>query len=404
MFRNLPVGLLFLAVFLTQPLEVFAQAKNYGPGVSDNEIKLGQTMPYSGPVSALSALGKAELAYFDMLNASGGVNGRRIKLISLDDGYNPAKTVEQTRALVENENVLALFSSLGGATNGAIHKYVNDKKIPHLFIASNLMRWADPEHFPWTIQSIRAPFYLEGQVYARYILRVHPKAKIAILYFHEDTAKDYLAGFKSVLGDKAATMIVSEATHDFNDPTVDSQIVTLKASGADTLLTLAGPKHAAMAIRKVYDIGWRPLQIVPFFASSIGAVLKPAGLEKSIGLISSAVAKDPSDAQWRDDPAVKDYLAWARTWYPNGDLMAWDNVVGYSKGQLMAEVLRRCDDDLTRENLLRQATHIKHLQLPMMLPGITIDLSPSDYLPIEQVQLIRFDGKQWVRFGEIEGR
>ena len=404
MFRNLPVVLLFLAVFLTQPLEVFAQAKNYGPGVSDNEIKLGQTMPYSGPVSALSALGKAELAYFDMLNASGGVKGRKIKLISLDDGYNPAKTVEQTRALVENENVLALFSSLGGATNGAIHKYVNDKKIPHLFIASNLMRWADPEHFPWTIQSIRAPFYLEGQVYARYILRVHPKAKIAILYFHEDTAKDYLAGFKSVLGDKAATMIVSEATHDFNDPTVDSQIVTLKASGADTLLTLAGPKHAAMAIRKVYDIGWRPLQIVPFFASSIGAVLKPAGLEKSIGLISSAVAKDPSDAQWRDDPAVKDYLAWARTWYPNGDLMAWDNVVGYSKGQLMAEVLRRCDDDLTRENLLRQATHIKHLQLPMMLPGITIDLSPSDYLPIEQVQLIRFDGKQWVRFGEIEGR
>lgn len=404
MFRNLPVGLLFLAVFLTQPLEVFAQAKNYGPGVSDNEIKLGQTMPYSGPVSALSALGKAELAYFDMLNASGGVKGRKIKLISLDDGYNPAKTVEQTRALVENENVLALFSSLGGATNGAIHKYVNDKKIPHLFIASNLMRWADPEHFPWTIQSIRAPFYLEGQVYARYILRVHPKAKIAILYFHEDTAKDYLAGFKSVLGDKAASMIVSEATHDFNDPTVDSQIVTLKASGADTLLTLAGPKHAAMAIRKVYDIGWRPLQIVPFFASSIGAVLKPAGLEKSIGLISSAVAKDPSDAQWRDDPAVKDYLAWARTWYPNGDPMAWDNVVGYSKGQLMAEVLRRCDDDLTRENLLRQATHIKHLQLPMMLPGITIDLSPSDYLPIEQVQLIRFDGKQWVRFGEIEGR
>ena len=404
MFRNLPVGLLFLAVFLTQPLEVFAQAKNYGPGVSDNEIKLGQTMPYSGPVSALSALGKAELAYFDMLNASGGVKGRKIKLISLDDGYNPAKTVEQTRALVENENVLALFSSLGGATNGAIHKYVNDKKIPHLFIASNLMRWADPEHFPWTIQSIRAPFYLEGQVYARYILRVHPKAKIAILYFHEDTAKDYLAGFKSVLGDKAASMIVSEATHDFNDPTVDSQIVTLKASGADTLLTLAGPKHAAMAIRKVYDIGWRPLQIVPFFASSIGAVLKPAGLEKSIGLISSAVAKDPSDAQWRDDRAVKDYLAWARTWYPNGDPMAWDNVVGYSKGQLMAEVLRRCDDDLTRENLLRQATHIKHLQLPMMLPGITIDLSPSDYLPIEQVQLIRFDGKQWVRFGEIEGR
>jgi branched-chain amino acid transport system substrate-binding protein len=404
LFRRCLLALLFSTTGLGQPLAVFAQAKKYGPGVDDREIKLGQTMPHSGPISALSAVGKAELAYFDMLNASGGVNGRKINLISLDDGYNPAKTVEHTRALVEKENVLALFSSLGGATNGAIHKYVNDRKIPHLFIASNLMRWADPRHFPWTIQSIRPPFYFEAQVYARYILRARPSAKIAILYFHEDSAKDYLEGFKNALGDKATAMIVAEATHDYNDPTVDSQIVTLKASGADTLLTLAGPKHAAMAIRKVHDIGWRPLQIVPFFASSIEAVLKPAGLEKSIGLISSAVAKDPSDPQWRDDPAVKDYLAWAKKWYTHGDAMAWDNVIGYSKAQLMAEILRRCGDDLTRDNLLNQAVHIKHLQLPMMLPGITIDLSPDDYLPIEQLQLIRFDGKQWVRFGEIVGR
>ncbi len=404
MFRLSLVVPLLLTVALGQPVGVCAQTKKYGPGVSDHEIMLGQTMPHSGPVSALSAVGKAELAYFDMLNASGGVNGRKIKLISLDDGYNPAKTVEHTRALVEKDNVLALFSSLGGATNGAIHKYVNDKKIPHLFIASNLMRWADPQQFPWTIQSIRAPYYLAAQVYARYILQVRPQAKIAILYFNEDTAKDYLAGFKGGLGNKAGSMIVAEATHDMADPTVDSQIVTLKASGADTLLTLAGPKHAALAIRKVHDIGWRPLQIVPFFASSIGAVLKPAGLEKSIGLISSAVAKDPGDPQWRDDPAVKDYLAWAKKWYPSGDPLAWDNVIGYSQGQVMAELLRSCGEDLTRENLLRQATNIKDLQLPMMLPGITIDLSPRDYLPIEQVQLIRFDGKQWVRFGEMAGR
>ena len=403
MFRKSLLVLIASIAVLVAPPELFAQGKNYGPGVSDHEIKLGQTMPHSGPLSALSAVGKAEVAYFEMLNASGGVNGRKIKLISLDDGYNPAKTVEQTRALVENVHVLALFSSLGGATNAAIHKYVNDNKIPHLFIASNLMRWADPTHFPWTIQSVRAPFYVEGQVFARYILKIRPNAKIAILSFQEDTAKDYLAGFRSVLGDRANAMIVAEATHEMNDPTVDSQILTLKASGADTLLTLAGPKHAAMAIRKVYNIGWRPLQIVPFFASSISAVLKPAGLEKSIGLISSAVAKDPSDPQWQDEPAMKDYLAWAKKWYASGDPLTWDVVVGYIKGQLMAEVLRRCGDELTRENLLRQATGIKHLQMSLMLPGITIDLSPTDYVPVDQVQLIRFDGARWVRFGPVLG-
>jgi branched-chain amino acid transport system substrate-binding protein len=390
------------AISASAPIAL-AQSKRYGPGVSDSEIKLGQTMPYSGPLSPLSAVGKSGAAYFDLINAQGGVNGRRVRLISLDDAYNPAKTVEHTRSLIEQERVLALFASLGGATNGAIHKYVNDRGVPHLFISTNLMRWADPQRFPWTIQSIRAPFYLEGKIYGQHVARVRPNAKIALLHFLEDTAKDYVAGFKEGLGERAPSMIVAQATHDFGDPTVDSQIISLQASGADTLLTLAGPKHASMAIRKVYDMGWRPLHIVPFFASSIGEVLKPAGLEKSVGLISSAVAKDPADPQWRDDPAMKDYLAWAKRWY-SGDANAWDSVVGYSKAQLLVHILKQCGDDLTRENLLRQATNIRDLQLPMLLPGIQVTLSPSDYLPIENLQLVRFDGQRWVSFGPIVGR
>jgi branched-chain amino acid transport system substrate-binding protein len=401
MSRTASLTSLLFAFAIANPLAALAQDKNYGPGASDTEIKLGQTMPLSGPLSALSAVGKSGAAYFDMINAQGGINGRKINLIMRDDGYNPAKTVEHTRALIENEQVLALFASLGGATNAAIHKYVNERAVPHLFISTNLMRWADPRHFRWTIQSIRPPFFQEGKAYARYVLQARPRARIAILYFTEDTAKDYLAGFREGLGDRAKTMIVAEATHDFADPTVDSQIVTLKASGANVLFTLAGPKHASMVIRKVYDIGWRPLHVVPFFASSVGEVLQPAGMEKSIGLISSAVAKDPADPQWRDDAAMKAYLAWAKRWYPQGDPNAWDNVVGYSKAQLMVHILTQCGDDLTRENLLRQAVSVHNLQLPMMLPGIKVDLSPTDYLPVEAMQLVRFDGKSWVRFGDL---
>jgi branched-chain amino acid transport system substrate-binding protein len=386
---------------ITNSLVTLAQETKHSPGVSDTEIKLGQTMPLSGPLAALSAVGKSGGAYFDMINAQGGVNGRRIRLIMRDDGANPTKTVEHTRSLIEQENVLALFASLGSATNSAIQKYANDKGVPHLFISTNLKRWSDPMHFPWTIPSIRPTFYLEGKVYAQYILQIRPNAKIAVLHFLEDTARDYWAGIRDGLGEKAATMIVADATHDFADPTVDSQIVSLKASGADTLFTLAGPKHASMAIRKVYDIGWRPLHIVPFFASSVGEVLMRAGLEKSVGLISSAVAKDPADPQWRDDAATKEYLAWAKRWYPHGDPNAWDNVLGYSAAQLMVEILKRCGEDLTRENLLRQAVSVHDLQLPMMLPGIKVDLSPTDYLPVEAMQLARFDGRSWVRFGDL---
>ena len=377
--------------------------KRYGAGVTDTEIKIGQTMPYSGPASALSTTGKAQAAYFAMVNANGGVNGRKVRLISLDDGYSPPKTVEQTRKLVEVEKVLALFSPLGTASNSAIHKYVNANKVPHLFIASNLMRWADPEHFPWTMQNIRPPFHLDAKVFADYILKLRPTARIGVLYQNDDYGKDFLKGLKDGLGDKASTMIVAEASYELTDPGIDSQIATLKGAGADTFPNFTTPKFGAQAIRRAYDIDWKPLQLIAFPASAVGSVLRPAGVEKAIGLISTAVTKDPGDPQWRDDPAVKAYLAWAKQWYPEGDPTEWNNVFGYTVAQLMVEVLKRCGDELTRENLMRQATGIKDLQLPMMLPGIRINTSPQDYLPVEQVQLVRFDGERWVRFGDLAG-
>ena len=398
---------LFLSAIVAAALTAHSAAhaqKTYGPGVTDTEIKLGQTMPYSGPASALSAVGRANVAYFAMVNANGGVNGRKINLLSLDDGYSPPKTVEQTRRLVEVDNILAIFAPLGTAPNTAIHKYLNARKVPHLFIATNLMRWADPEHFPWTIQAPRPPFRLDAKFFADYILKTRPNAKIAVLYQNDDFGKDYLSGLKDALGEKARTMIVAEASYELTDPTVASQITTLKDSGADTFADFTTPKFGAQAIRRVYDIGWKPLHLILFTAASVDAVLRPAGLEKAVGLISSAVAKDPGDPQWRDDPAVKEYLAWAKKWYPDGDPYDWSNVLGYSLAQLMVHVLKGCGDDLTRENLLRQATDIKNLQLPMMLPGIKINTSPHDYLPVEQAQLIRFDGERWVRFGDIVGR
>jgi len=394
---RIAVLLLSLCVFAAQAEKIS------GPGVTDTEIKIGQTMPYSGPASALSTTGRAEAAYFAMINAKGGVNGRKITLISLDDGYSPPKAVEQTRKLVEVDKVLALFSPLGTASNSAIHRYVNANKVPHLFIASNLMRWADPEHFPWTIQNIRPPFQLDAKLYADYILKTHPNAKIAVLYQNDDYGKDYLKGLKDGLGDKAHTMIVAEASYELTDPSVDSQIVTLKGSGADTFANFTTPKFGAQAIRRAYDIGWKPLQLIAFPASSVSAVLRPAGPEKAVGLISTAVIKDPSDPQWRDDAAVKEYLAWAKQWYPEGDPEAWENAFGYTQAQLMVEVLKRCGDELTRENLLHHATDIRDLELPMMLPGIKINTGPKDYLPVEQVQLIRFDGERWVRIGDLVG-
>jgi branched-chain amino acid transport system substrate-binding protein len=395
-------SLVALTVSLQLGLTVALAEKKYDSGVTDTEIKIGQTMPYSGPASAYSASGKAELAYFEMLNQRGGVNGRKIHLISLDDGYSPPKTVEQTRRLVEQDGVLLIFSSLGTPTNTAIHKYLNAKKVPQLFINSADMKWGDPQHFPWTMALYPNQRTLTT-LYARYLLKNRPDAKIAVLYQGDDYGKDYLKAFKGALGEKAGKMIVAEASYEVSDPVIDSQIISLKSTGADTLLDLSTAKFTAQAIRKAYDIDWHPLHFILYGSTSIPAVMHPAGLEKSVGVISAAFLKDPNDPQWTDDPATKEWLAWMKRHYPDGDIAELYNVYGYSAAQALVQVLKQCGEDLTRDNVMRVAANLKDLQLPMLLPGITINTSPTDFNPIKQMQMQRFDGTKWVRFGEMLG-
>jgi ABC-type branched-subunit amino acid transport system substrate-binding protein len=374
--------------------------KRYGPGVTDTEILLGQSMPYSGPASAYGTYGKAQAAFFRMLNEHGGVNGRKIKLLSLDDGYSPPRTVEQIRKLVEQDQVLAIFSSFGTPTNTAIVKYLNVKKVPHLFVTSGAAEFTDPKTYPWTI-GWRVNYVSEAKVYARYLMKMRPNAKIAALYQHDDVGKDYMRGLREGLGDRAQKMIVAEASFEVTDPTVDSQIVSLKSSGADTFFNFSSPKAAAQAIRKIWDLGWRPLQFVGNPAASVATVMRPAGIEKSIGIISGAFLKDPTDAHWLSDAGYRKWLAFMKQYYPEGDLADFYNVYAYSTAQTLVQVLKQCGDDLTRENVMRQTANLKNFELPMLLPGIRIDTGPTDYSPVEQMQLQRFDGKQWVLFGEI---
>ena len=392
------VGVVLAGVALPAQAE-----KKYGPGASDTEIKVGQTMPYSGPASAYGTIGKSELAYFKMINEQGGVNGRRINLISLDDGYSPPRTVEQIRKLVEEEQVLFTFQTLGTPTNTAIHKYMNAKKVPHLFLATGATKWGDPQHFPWTM-GWQPTYQHEGHIYAKYILQTKPDAKIGILFQNDDYGKDYVKGFKDGLGDKAAKLIVSEVSYEVTDATIDSQIVSLMASGADVFFDVTTPKFAAQAIRKAHDIGWKPLHFLNVVSNSVAAVLQPAGLEKSVGLISVLYLKDPTDPAWKNDKGVQDYFAFMKKYYPDGNAIDALNAFGYSVAQTLVQVLKQCGDDLSRENVMRQAASVKDLELPMMLPGIRINTGPTDYYPIEQVQLIRFDGKTWVRFGDVMSR
>jgi branched-chain amino acid transport system substrate-binding protein len=377
-------------------------AKNYGPGVTDAEIKIGQTMPYSGPLSAFGTIGRAQAAFFETVNSKGGINGRKIKLLSLDDGYSPPKTIEQTRKLVESDEVLLLFSSFGTPPNTAALKYLNAKGVPQLFIAATGMKWGDPKNFPWTMAFL--PNQKTGTAgYVQYLLKNKPDAKIAVLSQNDDFGKDYVKALRDHLGAKADKMIVAEASYESTDPGVDSQIATLTGSGADTFFAFASPKFAAQSIRKAHDIGWRPLFFIPYSAQSVSAVLQPAGLEKSIGLISSAYVKDPSDPQWKNDAATKEWLAWMKKSFPDGDVADIFNVYAYTNAQLLVQVLKQCGDDLTRENVMKQAANLKNLELPMLLPGIRINTSATDYDPVKQVQLMRFDGKEWVRFGEVTG-
>jgi branched-chain amino acid transport system substrate-binding protein len=375
-------------------------AGQYGPGASDTEIKLGNTMPYSGPASSYGAIGKAEAGYFNMINEQGGINGRKINFISRDDGYSPPKTVELVRQLVEQDQVLFLFNTLGTPPNTAIQGYANDNKVPQLLVATGADKWNDPKHFPWTM-GWQPSYRIEARIYGRYILKNLPNAKIAVLYQNDDFGKDYLVGLREGLGDKADKMIVATKSYETTDPTVDSQIVALQASGADALLTAAIPKFAAQAIRKVYDIGWKPSHFLTNVSNSVGSVFKPAGLEKGAGIISAGYLKDPTDPQWQDTPEYKDWLAWMKKYNTSGNIADGNNVTGYSVTQTLVAVLKASGDDLTRENIMKRAASIHDLKLPMLLPGISVSTSADDFAPIKQMQLQKFEGETWKLFGEV---
>lgn len=368
---------------------------------ADSTIKIGNTAPYSGPASAYGTIARAETAYFQMLNDQGGINGRRIEFTTLDDGYAPAKTVEQTRRLVEQDEVLAVFSSVGTAPNIAVQKYLNIKKVPQLFVSSGATRWNDPEHFPWTV-GFNPTYEQEGKLYAQYILKTKPDAKIAVITPNEDAGKDYLKGFKEGLGEHG-DQLVAQTTYLTTDPTIDSQMVLMKDSGADVFFAEATPKFAAQAIRKAASMGWKPLIILPTVSNSFGAVLEPAGLDNSTGVVTGLYLKDPNDPHWADDPGMKDWQAWMKKYQPSASTGDLFNVQGYTVAQVMAAVLANCKDDVSRDNIIKQATTLNHLALPMLLPGITIHTEPNNVTPIRQIQMARFDGRSWVLFGDVLG-
>ena len=392
---------LFGLAALTAALALPAAAeKKYSPGASDTEIKIGNTSPYSGPASAFGTIARAQAAYFAKINAEGGIHGRKIKFISLDDAYNPAKTVEQVRRLVEYERVLLIFNPQGTPTNSAIQKYLNQNKVPQLFVAAGDAKFGDWKHYPWTM-GFHQTNYTEGKLYATYILQHHPQAKIGVLYLNDGYGKELSKGLRDGLGVRAKEMLVGEQSYELQDPTVDSQILSLRGTGADTFVNFAFPKAAAQAIRKAYDIGWRPRQFLNYASSSVGEVLLPAGLGKSIGVISLDNQKDPTDQQWANDPALKEWRTWMKEYYPGGNIEDNANVYAYTLAQLLVHVLKQCGDDLTRENVMRQAANLKDLELPMLLPGVKINTSPTDYYPIEQVRLLKFNGSRWEMFGDV---
>lgn len=380
---------------------LWAQNK-YDPGASDKEIKIGHINPYSGPASAYGTIGKSIAAWFEKVNADGGVNGRKIKFISLDDGYSPPKTVEQARKLVEQEEVLALFNPLGTPPNSAIHKYMNQRKVPQLFVATGATKWGDPKNFPWTM-GWQPNYQSEARIYAEHILETAPNAKIAVLYQNDDYGKDYLKGFEDGLGAKAKTMIVSKQSYEVTDPTIDSQMNSLKASGADTFFNITTPKFAAQAIKKAAEIGWKPTHYLNQVSASVGAVLTPAGLSNSVGVISTQYFKDPTDPQWINDPAMNEWREFMKKYFPTGDLNDAFNVYGPLVAQTLVQVLKQAGNDLTRANVMKQAASLD-ITLPLLLPGVNIKTSTDDFYPIEREQLVRFDGKAWVRFGKIYGR
>ena len=373
--------------------------KKYDTGASDTEVKIGNIMPYSGPASAYGTIGKAQAAYFRMINEQGGINGRKINFISYDDGYSPPKTVEQARKLVEGDEVLLIFQSLGTAPNSAIQKYRNARKVPQIFVATGATKWGDPKNFPWTM-GFQPNYQSEGRIYAKYILDKHPAGKIAVLFQNDDYGKDVLKGVRDGLGDKNA-MIVAEMPYEPADPTVDSQIVRLKASGADIFINITTPKFAAQAIKKVAELGWKPLHILNNVSASIGSVLRPAGFENARGIITTTYLKDPTDPALAKDPGLMAWTAFMDKYYPEGDKTNSSNVSAHATAALLVQVLKQCGDNLTRENVMRQAANLKDVELEMLMPGIKVNTSPKDYFPLEELQMRRFSGERWESFGPI---
>jgi ABC-type branched-subunit amino acid transport system substrate-binding protein len=374
--------------------------KKYDSGATDTEIKIGNIMPYSGPASAYGVIGKTEAAYFKKVNDAGGINGRKINFISYDDGYSPPKTVEQARKLVESDEVLFIFNSLGTPPNSAIHKYMNAKKVPQLFVATGATKWNDSKDFPWTM-GWQPSYQSEARIYAKYILREKPNAKIAVLYQNDDYGKDYLKGLKDGLGDKAASMIVAEESYETTEPTVDNHVVKLKATGADIFFDIATPKFAAQAIKKVAEIDWKALHILNNVSASVGSVIKPAGYENSQGIISAAYLKDVSDPQWENDAGMKQFLDFLAKDFPEGNKLDGSVIVGYGVAQTMVQVLKQCGDNLTRENIMKQAASLKDFRTEVLLPGIKVNTSASNFAPISQLQLQVFKGERWNLFGDI---
>ena len=394
-------GIVVLAVTLGLSMGIGSASaqRTYDPGASDTEIKIGNIMPYSGPLSAYALIGRTEAAFFKMINDQGGINGRKINFVSYDDAFSPPKTVEQARKLVESDEVLLIFQSLGTPTNNAIQKYLDTKKVPQLFVATGATKFGDPKTWHWTM-GWQPTYQTEGRIYAKYILEKLPQGKIGVLYQNDDSGRDYLKGLKDGLGEEAAKrMIVGELPYDVTDPTVDSQIVSLRAAGADIFFDEASPKFAAMAIRKTAEIGWKPTILLASVSNSVGSVLKPAGLDNSKGVLSTNYIKDPTDPTWKDDPAIKEWAAFMDKYFPEGDKTSTFSVYGYATAQTMVQVLKQCGDVLTRENVMKQAANLRNFELGLLLPGIKINTGPDDYFPIEQMQMSRFNGEHGELFG-----
>ncbi|MGJ4926817.1 ABC transporter substrate-binding protein [Bradyrhizobium sp. HKCCYLS2038] len=396
--QQLRIAALATAVIALTSGGALAQ-KKYDTGASDTEIKIGNIMPYSGPASAYGVIGKTEEAYFKKINAEGGINGRKITFVSYDDAYSPPKAVEQVRKLVESDEVLLVFNPLGTPSNSAIQKYLNGKKIPQLFVATGATKWNDAKNFPWTM-GWQPSYQSEGRIYAKYLLKEKPGAKIGVLFQNDDFGKDYLKGLKDGLGDKAASMVVMEESYETSEPSIDGHIVKLKASGADVFFSVTTPKFAAQAIKKLAEIDWHPTQLVVNVSASVGSVIKPAGFENSQGILSAAYAKDAADAQWNNDPGMKKFFDFLAQYYPDANKLDSSTVYGYGAAQTLVKVLQMCGDDLTRANVMKQAASLKDFTPDTLLPGVKINTSETDFAPIDQLQMMRFKGEKWELFGD----